>query len=288
MNARRISSPWSISWLSGVQQTAAPTGNRFVASGLGPRSIRRCLAVVTLCRPTSDEPTRNPRPETSPTRWASAAWETHAMSNRPLLVIGLLVVAACSGSAKHAAAPTSTTIESSVSATTTTSRLPRATLELREVARTGAARVMAGRPSCTGVTLGRSPDAIGSAPTVTGRLVVLPDRNGKTCYELGPALVTGADVASTTVIYDSTTSRWGINLHLANKHFLTRIAQPLVNDAVAVVLNGVVQSAPTINPGITGYDVELVADTRPYSRSQAIAVAAAIMGELASAVRVSS
>jgi len=109
-----------------------------------------------------------------------------------------------------------------------------------------------------------------------------------TCYELGPALVTGADVASTSVAYDSTVSRWAIELHLANKHFLTRIAQPLVNQQIAIVLNRVVQSAPTINPGITGYDIEVVADTRPYSRAQAIAIAAAIMGERASAVRVNS
>ena len=161
-------------------------------------------------------------------------------------------------------------------------------MELREVARVGPARILAGRSSCTGVTLTRSPGAIGPPPTFAGRLVILPDRSGKTCYELGPALVTGADVASTSVMYDSNVSRWGINLHLANKHFLTRIAQPLVNYLIAVVLNGVVQSAPRINSGITGYDIEVVADTRPYSRTQAVAVAAAIMGEPTSAERVNS
>jgi hypothetical protein len=207
------------------------------------------------------------------------------MGNRSVLVIGLLVVAACRGSAKHtASAPTSTTIESSLSSTTTT-RLPRATLELREAARTGPARVLAGRPSCAGVNLAASPVAIGPPPTFTGPSVVLLDRSGKTCDELGPALVTGADVASGTVLYDSTISKWGVNLHLANKHFLTRVAEPLVNDRIAVVLNGVVQSAPTVGPGITGYDVEIFADSHPYSHTQAIAVAAAIMGKPTSAVR---
>ena len=87
--------------------------------------------------------------------------------------------------------------------------------------------------------------------------MILPDRKQTSCYVLGPAIVTGKSIGSASVIYDSTSSQWATNVHFKNNDFLTKIAQPLVNKQVAIELDGVVQSAPTINPGITGRDVEI-------------------------------
>ena len=42
-----------------------------------------------------------------------------------------------------------------------------------------------------------------------------------------------------------------------NDDFLRKIARPLVGRLVAIELDGVVESAPEINPGITGRDVEI-------------------------------
>ena len=42
-----------------------------------------------------------------------------------------------------------------------------------------------------------------------------------------------------------------------NNDFVDKIAGPLVNKLVAIELDGVVQSAPEINPGITGRDVQI-------------------------------
>ena len=167
---------------------------------------------------------------------------------------------------------------------------PKATLEFRELARTGPARIVAGRRSCAGVTPAWMPVAGPPSPTLQARLV-LPDRGGRTCYALGPALLSGADVDSASVIYDSTTSNWAVDVHFTNGRFLRRIAQPLANHQIAIVLDDVVQSDPTVTPGITGNDAEIIArtetDTNGYSRTDAIKIAAGITGILPSHVRVS-
>ena len=86
---------------------------------------------------------------------------------------------------------------------------------------------------------------------------MLPDRDRTSCYVLGPAIVTGKSVGSANVQYDSTNSQFVTNIHFKNNDFLDKIAQPLVGKNVAIELDGVVQSAPTINSGITGRDVEI-------------------------------
>jgi len=106
-------------------------------------------------------------------------------------------------------------------------------------------------PGCASLIKASPPD------TDTAQQVILPDRKRTSCYVLGPAIVTGKSVGTANVIYDSTTSQWATNVHFKNNDFLTKIAGPLVNKQVAIELDGVVQSAPTINPGITGRDVEI-------------------------------
>ena len=96
-------------------------------------------------------------------------------------------------------------------------------------------------------------------------------------------LLTGAGVASATVVYDENSSQWAVNVHFANNDFLTKIAVPYLNKTVAIVLDGVVQGAPVINPGITGRDVEITGDD---TQAQATDIAAAILGVAPSQIHV--
>ena len=106
-------------------------------------------------------------------------------------------------------------------------------------------------PGCEALIKQSPPD------TDAAQEVVLPDRQRQFCYVLGPALVTGKSVGSASTLYDSTQSQWSANVHFKNDDFLKKIAGPLVGQQVAIELDGVVQSAPKINPGITGRDVEI-------------------------------
>ena len=95
------------------------------------------------------------------------------------------------------------------------------------------------------------------ADTDSATSVVLPDRKKTACYVLGPAVVTGKSVSTASAAYDSNTSQWVTNVHFKNNDFVTKIAGPYVNKLVSIELDGVVQSAPNINPGITGRNVEI-------------------------------
>jgi preprotein translocase subunit SecD len=94
-------------------------------------------------------------------------------------------------------------------------------------------------------------------PDVADKQVVLPDLNHTACYLLGPTILTGRGVGTASAIIDTTTAAWIVNVHFKNNDFVTKVAVPYVNKQVAIELDGVVQSAPTINPGITGKDVTI-------------------------------
>ena len=106
-----------------------------------------------------------------------------------------------------------------------------------------------------------------SPPDTDGaQQVVLPDRDHKFCYVLGGAVVTGKSVGSSGTTYDSTQSQWVATVKFKNNDFVDKIAKPYVGKQVAIELDGVVQSAPTIHPGITGRDVQI---TGQFSQSEA-------------------
>ena len=97
--------------------------------------------------------------------------------------------------------------------------------------------------------------------TAANPQVILPDKpakNGKhsLCYVLGPTLLTGKNIGKATKFLDPTNG-WQVNVTFKNDDFVKKIAGPYVNKNVAIVLDGIVQSAPTINPGITGRNVTI-------------------------------
>ncbi len=94
-------------------------------------------------------------------------------------------------------------------------------------------------------------------PDVSANQVILADLNKTTCYALGPTIMTGRNVGSATAVVNQTTAAWQVDVHFKNNDFVTKIATPYVGKNVAIELDGVVQSAPTIDQGITGQDVTI-------------------------------
>jgi preprotein translocase subunit SecD len=76
------------------------------------------------------------------------------------------------------------------------------------------------------------------------------------CYFVGPTLLTGRRVSAAKATYLGAEG-WVVNVKFKGNDFVTAVAQPYVGREVAIVLDGVVQSAPKINPGITGSDVQI-------------------------------
>jgi preprotein translocase subunit SecD len=94
-------------------------------------------------------------------------------------------------------------------------------------------------------------------PDVSDKQVILPDTKNTACYVLGPTILTGRNVGTATATVNPTTAEWEVNVHFKNDDFVTKVATPYVNKQVAIELDGVVQSAPNINQGITGQDVTI-------------------------------
>jgi preprotein translocase subunit SecD len=87
--------------------------------------------------------------------------------------------------------------------------------------------------------------------------VILPDLQKTACYILGPTILTGRNVGTATAVVNPTTAAWEVNVHFKNNDFVTKVATPYVGKQVAIELDGVVQSAPTIDQGITGQDITI-------------------------------
>ena len=109
------------------------------------------------------------------------------------------------------------------------------------------------------------------------RPLLMADRAKRHCYSLGPLLLTGAGIGSAGVLLDPQLEQWVVNLHWPSDDFATAIANANdVNHEYAVILDGVVQGAFTLDPaGIGIKHVPIVSD---YSRNEAIVAAASIMG----------
>jgi hypothetical protein len=111
--------------------------------------------------------------------------------------------------------------------------------------------------------------------TPTSSFIILPDKpdkNGKhqVCYVLGPRLLDGSGVSKVVVSYDSSQGGYIIDVMFDNDDFVNKVARPELNKQVAIVVDDIVESAPTINPGITGRDVQISGN---FTQQEAIALA---------------
>ncbi len=94
------------------------------------------------------------------------------------------------------------------------------------------------------------------------REVVLPGKDGDVLYRLGPAELTGRILKGARAEFDAATGNWKVNFTLneqGSKAF-DELAARNVNKQVAIVLDGVVQSAPTIQTANFGGSGEITGD----------------------------
>ena len=105
---------------------------------------------------------------------------------------------------------------------------------------------------CRGGRLATAP-----ANQAVDRQVIIADRSKSACYLLGPTILTGEHVASVEVVQSDVTNDWELDLHFDNDDFVKKVASVYVGKQIAIVVDGVVESAPTINQGITGRDVTI-------------------------------
>jgi preprotein translocase subunit SecD len=87
--------------------------------------------------------------------------------------------------------------------------------------------------------------------------VIRPDKDKMLCYVLGPAILTGRNIGAATATVNKSSGAWEVDVHFKNNDFVDKVAGPNVDKQVAIVLDGIVQSAPTIQPGITGQNVTI-------------------------------
>ncbi len=115
--------------------------------------------------------------------------------------------------------------------------------------------------TATTVPAATAPTSCGNGKLVTAdtanQPVILPDLQKTACYSLGATILTGRNVGTATAVVNPTTAAWEVNVHFKNNDFVTKIATPYVKQQVAIELDGVVQSAPTIDAGITGQDITI-------------------------------
>src|SRR5215831_16568637 len=98
-------------------------------------------------------------------------------------------------------------------------------------------------------------DGAAVTPDGSTQQVILPDKDKHYCYLLGPTVLTGRGIGSAVAVVNEATGQWQVDVHFDNNDFVTKIAQPDVGKQIAIVVDGIVQSAPTVNYGITGQDV---------------------------------
>jgi hypothetical protein len=106
--------------------------------------------------------------------------------------------------------------------------------------------------SCNGGKLVTSPQDVKATAQV-----ILADRRTTACYLLGPTLLTGRDLDSAAAVREASTGAWVVNVHFKNDDFVNKVATPHPHEQIAIIFRGVVESAPTINEGITGRDVTI-------------------------------
>lgn len=97
------------------------------------------------------------------------------------------------------------------------------------------------------------------------------DEHATNCYQLGPVALGAPNIVSAEAVNDF---EWRVDVEFGDDRFLTDVAKPLVNQRVAIVLDDVVMSAPQINPGIVGRDVQITGG--PFTEVEARALAAVL------------
>lgn len=112
---------------------------------------------------------------------------------------------------------------------------------------------------------------------------IVRDHDGEQCYVLGPTLMDGTSLADVEVVYNDSYGGYEITLKFGNDDFVQKVGERMVGTQVAVVVDGIVYSAPTIGEGITGREVTVSGD---FDAETSRTLAAALRGVPESEVEV--
>jgi preprotein translocase subunit SecD len=114
----------------------------------------------------------------------------------------------------------------------------------------------AGPPNCSpGVSAGQPDTSLASVPSTpkgsdtSQANVLLPEKDTTTRYVLGPAILNGSIIKNATAAVPQNGGAWQVNFTLTSSGSpkFDQLAQQYYQKQVAIELDGVVQSAPTIN-----------------------------------------
>lgn len=165
-----------------------------------------------------------------------------------------------------------TPVNVATSGTTLSFALPRR-LTSGELAGLGRAGVLAFRPVAEQVAPdeGATGDCrdprvrqrIAAASGGTGSLdaaVVLCDADGTGKYVVGPATLTGHDVKTASAQREEVTQEWTVALEFTSARQWADVTERLAGESLAIVLDGEVQSAPTIQERITSGSAQVSGD----------------------------
>jgi preprotein translocase subunit SecD len=100
-------------------------------------------------------------------------------------------------------------------------------------------------------------DGAAVTPDLPQQQVILPDKDKVFCYLLGPTILTGRNIGSANAVVNSSSGTWQVDTTFDNDDFVNKVAKEYVGKQISIVLDGVVQSAPSINQGITGRNVTI-------------------------------
>jgi preprotein translocase subunit SecD len=97
------------------------------------------------------------------------------------------------------------------------------------------------------------------------------DQGHTACYLLGPSLIAQSAVRSATAKYNALDNGWGVEVQYRAGAFAP-VATNYVGTHVAIVIDGVVVSAPVISAGVTGDEIR-IAGSLDTAQARSIATA---------------
>jgi preprotein translocase subunit SecD len=184
-----------------------------------------------------------------PTTTTTAAGQTTAPSSTPTTAAGATTTTIKGSGAGARTLPT-TPIAATRPAQETTTTAPAGTTTTAPAATTP----QPGQ-TCKDLITPRQQNLASAEVWLPGR----PVKGGEpdACYLLGPTILTGRNISSAGASYDSNIGSYATDITFKTNEFVDKVATPYVGRQVAIELDGIVQSAPTINQGITGRRVQI-------------------------------
>lgn len=238
---------------AGAAVAASPTANATVVPSASPTT-------GSTLAPATGTPTAGGAAATSkPTAGGAATPTPAATSTARADAVGSGLLAAGAATPTATKAPTATPAASATAAATATPT-PAATASPAAAGTTPPANVQAKYDAlvCTPETIRSSAGGSSDAP---GDWIAACSKDGTTKYLLMPASVIGTDVKTAQAQLQTTggtanvsTGQWVVDVSFtgSGQKKFTQLTEDTINKQVAIVLDGVVQSAPTTNERIPG------------------------------------